>query len=279
MPNPNPTKEMTVKPVVEDTTIEIDVGRCVSSLPLRSLAVAGITLVAFVIGFMIPHNPAPTFVYSDDIPPKLLDMLKQDVVKPGVNNVCEHDMTMALWIAPGDLCSLKNMGRLANHPNFQHCTSEYVDDYLPNHHVKACLSYEDVSYLWDTGHCWQPNSAEYAVVSGVNVTVRPQYRRMHEGLMFCGDNRCSATDSFYDRIYQNLYCWDDVGPANANYFKKCTTEECNGQTYDCPEAPDVLEVKCGPFQIRNVGCSDTLPSGLWSDDPTASNYIGNICYI
>ena len=41
-------------------------------------------------------------------------------------------------------------GRLAYHPIFQHCTSQYVDDYDTNHHIKACLSSEEVMYLWST---------------------------------------------------------------------------------------------------------------------------------
>ena len=108
---------------------------------------------------------------GDSIPPTLLNTLHQ--YHPNGCNECSTGR-LAVWIAPGDLCTLHRNGSLTEYPQFQHCgVQKYRNDYESDHHVKACLSDPDVSVLWETGHCQHTTSRE------------PLFSLQKEGLLFC----------------------------------------------------------------------------------------------
>ena len=115
------------------------------------------------------------FAYEPrSIPPALLNTLYEDTRQyhPNGCNECSTGR-LAVWIAPGDLCTLQRNESLADYPQFQHCgVQKYKDDYEPDHHVKACLSDPDVSVLWKMGHCH-------------NTTGKPWFGQQQEGLLFC----------------------------------------------------------------------------------------------
>jgi len=116
----------------------------------------------------------PRFTYSDAIPADLKRLLREDVIAPNGCNACSSTDLVPVWLAPGDLCSMKTLGRLVEHPHFQHCDDpRYVADYDPTHHVKACISPADITYLWNTEppHCWDGRV--------------PILSKMNEGLLFC----------------------------------------------------------------------------------------------
>jgi hypothetical protein len=86
-------------------------------------------------------------------------------------------MHVPIWLAPGDMCDMQTYGRLTYHPKFQHCSiASYATDFNPTDHVKACVTKEDVAYLWESGHCHDT----------LNTTPLPFFERMKEGLLFCG---------------------------------------------------------------------------------------------
>ena len=124
------------------------------------------------------------FAYEPrSIPPTLLNTLYQDTRQyhPNGCNECSTGR-LAVWIAPGDLCTLQRNGSLTEYmymyPQFQHCgVQKYKNDYEPDHHVKACLRDPDVSVLWETGHCHHNTTS-----------MEPLLRLQKEGLLFC--RRC-----------------------------------------------------------------------------------------
>ena len=64
-------------------------------------------------------------------------------------NQCPDDRR-AVWIAPGDICTLKDMPTAA----FDHCAEPaWANDYEPSEHVKACITAAQLEELWRTGHC------------------------------------------------------------------------------------------------------------------------------
>ena len=119
------------------------------------------------------HN----FAYSESIQPELKQTLFQDVIKPNGCNQCSDHMHVPIWLAPGDMCDMQQTyGLLTYHPTFQHChIANYATDFNPTDHVKACVTKEDVTYLWESGHCHYTS----------NTTSLPFFERMKEGLLFC----------------------------------------------------------------------------------------------
>ena len=100
-----------------------------------------------------------SFAYKPKlIPPGLLDIMKHDksIIQPNGCNVCPEPGVQPAWIAPGDMCSLASEG--FSTAQFDHCNSQYANDYEPSHHVKACLSMQERNHLWLTGHCHGSNS-------------------------------------------------------------------------------------------------------------------------
>ena len=120
------------------------------------------------------------FAYSESIHPELKQTLLQDVIKPNGCNQCSDKNHVPIWLAPGDMCDMQQTyGRLTYHPKFQHChIANYATDFNPTDHVKACVTKEDVRYLWESGHCRSNTSL-------------PFFDSMKEGLLFCKKN-CAA---------------------------------------------------------------------------------------
>jgi len=111
------------------------------------------------------------------IPPELERMLRHDVVVPNGCNECALG-AIPVWLAPGDMCTMQDdEHRLKEYPRLQHCTTKYARDYNPTHHVKSCLTINDLSFLYGTDppHCHS------------NATDLQQYffYQMEEGLLFC----------------------------------------------------------------------------------------------
>lgn len=121
------------------------------------------------------------FAYDPhSIPMELERMLRRDVIVPNGCNTCSDDRR-AVWIAPGDLCRLQEDGMAAYHGvPLLHCSTQYKNDFNVTHHVKACLSIEDLQDLWlNHGFCHSPT------------TGLPYYDLMKEGLLFC--TNCPVT--------------------------------------------------------------------------------------
>lgn len=117
------------------------------------------------------------------IPTDLETMLRADLrtTEPDGCNQCEFGK-VALWISPGDLCLMQAQNRLPGTPTFQHCDGEYKDDFQIPHHVKACLLFQDVDFLWETRHCHYP--ANGTVFTNI----------MKEGLLVCAASNWIAAD-------------------------------------------------------------------------------------
>ena len=111
-----------------------------------------------------------SFAYEPGmIAPNLLTVMRndEDIVKANGCNQCPDDRR-AVWIAPGDICTLKDMPTAA----FDHCAEPaWANDYEPSDHVKACLTAAQLEKLWRTGHCHDTN------------TTLPYVGK--EGLLFC----------------------------------------------------------------------------------------------
>ena len=118
-----------------------------------------------------------SFAYSPhEISAGLLDVMSKDekIVKANACNVCPKEGTLPVWIAPGDICTLKDMPEA----HFDHCkTTEWADDYNVTDHVKACLTMPQIDDLWLTGHCHNTTSTLPFVGK--------------QGLLYCcGDSYC-----------------------------------------------------------------------------------------
>ena len=117
------------------------------------------------------------FAYSESIHPELKQTLFQDVIMPNGCNQCSDQNHVPIWLAPGDMCDMQQTyGRLTYHPKFQHCSNaSYATDFNLTDHVKACVTKEAVTYLWESGHCHDT----------FNTTSLPFFDSMKEGLLFC----------------------------------------------------------------------------------------------
>lgn len=95
--------------------------------------------------------------------------MKADVIKPTdlCRNTCPPSLH-ATWIAPGDICTLHQAGKMAAHPgDFEFCNrTEFANfndatsiGYDSRMHVKACLSDDSIDFLWhaDPPRCVGPN--------------------------------------------------------------------------------------------------------------------------
>ena len=125
------------------------------------------------------------FAYSESIQPELKQTLFQDVIRPNGCNRCSDKNHVPIWLAPGDMCDMQTHGRLTYHHKFQHCstpTPSYATDFNPTDHVKACVTKEDVTYLWESGHCHDT----------LNTTSLPFFDSMKEGLLFCATHAWDA---------------------------------------------------------------------------------------
>ena len=113
---------------------------------------------------------------------------------------------MPVWIAPGDICTLKDMPEA----HFDHCkTAEWAEDYKPADHVKACLTIAQIDELWLTGHCHDTNST------------LPFVRK--EGLLFCADD--SGMQDYVDNceyMFQQNIC----NGAAADQCFQCAKTSC-----------------------------------------------------
>ena len=107
----------------------------------------------------------------EKIPHELLEIMSHDpnIVQPNGCNECPTHGDQPVWIAPGDICDLVTDGFSAAY--FDHCDTQYENDYEPSNHVKACLTEKQRDHLWETGHCHNVN------------TTLPYVAK--EGLLFC----------------------------------------------------------------------------------------------
>jgi hypothetical protein len=177
---------------------------------------------AFVMSaYAVSQLPASTphgtdFVYNASMPSDLREMLRRDVIQPDAHNSCRNGF-MPIWIAPGDMCDMQDMARMEYHPVFQHCNSKYkYNDFAASHHVKACVTFDDVEYLWNSGHCRTNESI-------------PFFRKMHQGLLFCGSNdpckwKCPS-NSYVD--YSEYPFQRIKGPCECEEETPAYSEECN----------------------------------------------------
>ena len=96
-----------------------------------------------------PGSVMPTWLEAE---------LQSDVIKPVnlCNNVCPPPLR-AVWIAPGDLCTLHASGKLlhhhgsfnfCNHPEFEDFNDPTSIGYYSSMHVKACISDDSIDFLW-----------------------------------------------------------------------------------------------------------------------------------
>ena len=117
-----------------------------------------------------PCDSPGSFAYEPGkIAANLLAVMRndEDIVKANGCNQCPDDKR-AVWIAPGDICTLKDMPTAA----FDHCAEPaWANDYEPSDHVKACVTAAQLEDLWRTGHCHDTN------------TTLPYVGK--EGLLFC----------------------------------------------------------------------------------------------
>ena len=144
--------------------------------------ICGYTAHCDTCSFCAPDHPADpcdspgSFAYEPGkIAPGLLAVMSndEDIVKANGCNQCPDDKR-AVWIAPGDICTLKDMPTAA----FDHCGEPaWAKDYEPSDHVKACLTAAQFDELWRTGHCHDTK------------TTLPFFGK--EGLLFCSDT-CDA---------------------------------------------------------------------------------------
>ena len=99
-------------------------------------------------------------------------------------NVCADATHVPIWIAPGDLCTV----RQALQGSWIFCSGRYEDtEFGVNEHVKVCVSRDELKTLWDEKSCHlsKPPSADdwFALVpdsetsSAVNVG--------YDGTLFC----------------------------------------------------------------------------------------------
>lgn len=188
-------------------------------------------------------GPQRSFYNSALLPTDLKLMLERDVLAPDGCNQCANRNLRAIWLAPGDLCTLKGDKKLLDaHTSFQHCTTVYQNDYDSDHHVKACVSMADLDELWKTDHC-------HSSASGI----APYFDSMTEGLLFC------ASD---------LWCYQcEGGPLLrepfCGYKVKFTYVRCSHPP-PAPLAPPALPpppyppMKCSDVFNEDVGDNDLL---------------------
>ena len=162
-------------------------------------------------------------------------MLAKDLLAyaPGTNNRCKDGMT-AIWIAPGDLCAMQAPGGLRDYPKFAHCSdSRYTNDFELDHHVKACLPYDDIKTLWQSGHCHD------------TTTSLPFLNEMQEGLLLCKKKQvfsCTQPETF------------DLGRFNVTDCIRYTTPNMN------PSAPNCVETfMCTDFAGDRIMYTNCTP--------------------
>jgi hypothetical protein len=120
------------------------------------------------------------------MPAALQAALEADTIQPSACDTCVPG-EVAVWVAPGDLCSLAQAGFLVRHPGTEtsFCDrSRYTNNYDPRLHFKTCLEHSSLTWLWDNQRCRMPTASTDA--SG-NVTLAldtPWVQR--DGAMYCG---------------------------------------------------------------------------------------------
>ena len=128
-------------------------------------------------GLLVPCGAPRNFWDRNAIPSDIAQMMERDVIQPDGCNRCADPDKRPIWLAPGDLCTLKNDRQLLEDYPDLNC-DVYGGKYDKYWHVKACVTSREVDELWETGHC-------HVDGTGPDTGIAPYFPEMHEGLLFC----------------------------------------------------------------------------------------------
>jgi hypothetical protein len=145
---------------------------------------------------------------SSDLPSDLRDALEADTVRPGQCDQC-HTGETAVWIAPGDLCSLKQAGYLDRHNGEEtdFCNqNRYKDSYSALYHFKTCVEHSALDWLWANDRCKAPSPSTDVNGTVTMVLDRPWVQK--DGALYCAwwnKIKCGGCKAGMAKIFEEAF--------------------------------------------------------------------------
>lgn len=199
-------------------------------------------------------------------------------------NVCADATDVPIWIAPGDLCTV----RPALKESWEFCEGSYEGtEFAADEHVKVCVSRDELTTMWDAGLCHlsAPPSADDWFALMPDNEVRSAVNVGYDGTLFCAgevrksfDETCNITSitgsqncdsTTYCCTGSGSYCSDTQGTGLCKLRDRqpCTSDDdCFGKFCASRENNQTLTclVKDGDYCSDDDDCMGTCnkPSGF-----------------